>query len=145
VKEILHEDFNTKDNKENDFMIVKLARDSSKPIVSLNKDPDVPEAYQPATVIGLGRLGENKGSPGVLQEVLVADVPYSECADMFDRGWIDEKTMICAAANGKDACMGDSGGPLLVDSSDPFDSFLQIGKCQWLMFLVGKCGFKRLK
>jgi secreted trypsin-like serine protease len=60
-----------------------------------------------------------------LQKVQVKVIPYGTCDEMYG-GFIDRPTMICAGTEngGKDACFGDSGGPLFVRQNE---QMVQVG------------------
>ncbi|EFX80465.1 hypothetical protein DAPPUDRAFT_304142 [Daphnia pulex] len=81
-----------------------------------------------ATVIGWGSLNYSGSTvPTVLQEVSVRVTANSHCKDNYKSAGfqIMDNSMICAAAPGKDACRGDSGGPLIYRSKT--GSWTQIG------------------
>ncbi|XP_050732360.1 trypsin alpha-3-like [Eriocheir sinensis] len=72
--------------------------------------PHAPPAYTPATVYGWGRLGYTKPLSAVLRQADVKILPPKYC-----RGFGGNFTsrMLCAGDLGRDACTGDSGGPLM--------------------------------
>ena len=81
-----------------------------------------------ALVTGWGRLESRGSRPDVLQEVEVETMTNRACA----RSHGDHKitnNMICAGSQGRDACWGDSGGPLAVMGQDGF--YRQIGVVSW--------------
>jgi secreted trypsin-like serine protease len=67
-----------------------------------------------ATVLGWGRTGENEPQSSTLRSVTVPIVADADCA----RAEPDFKSpaMVCAGVpeGGRDACLGDSGGPMVV-------------------------------
>jgi trypsin len=67
-----------------------------------------------ATVLGWGRTGENDQQSSTLRSVTVPIVADADCA----RAEPDFKSpaMVCAGVpqGGRDACLGDSGGPMVV-------------------------------
>ena len=81
-----------------------------------------------ALVTGWDRLESRGSQPDILQEVEVETMTNRACA----RSHGDHKitnNMICAGSQGRDACWGDSGGPLAVMGQD--GSFRQIGVVSW--------------
>jgi hypothetical protein len=128
---IEHPDYN-KESWQMDMMLLKLHGPVPDwiPKVRLNKDNALPADGDAVTVIGMGRLDEEAklGFPEVLQEVNVSVTDFETCnsQEMY-RGFIDDPTMICASVTegGKDACFGDSGGPLLQDMGD--GNWTQVG------------------
>ncbi|XP_046654787.1 trypsin-1-like isoform X1 [Daphnia pulicaria] len=85
-----------------------------------------------AAVIGWGALKEGGSQPNALQQVTVQIIANSKCKSSYGSdapgGIVDH--MLCAAYPGKDACSGDSGGPLLVQSS-PGSPWIQAGIVSW--------------
>jgi secreted trypsin-like serine protease len=68
-----------------------------------------------ATVLGWGRLAEGAGPSPTLQSVQVPVVADKTCA--AEESDFDANAMVCAGypQGGRDACAGDSGGPMVVD------------------------------
>jgi secreted trypsin-like serine protease len=68
-----------------------------------------------ATVLGWGRVGENAGPSPTLRSVQVPVVADKTCA--AEESDFDANSMVCAGypQGGRDACAGDSGGPMVVD------------------------------
>merc|ERR1719244_602897 len=77
-----------------------------------------------ATLAGWGRQGHNKAVTRQLQEVSLPVISNDECMAWFNetgsRQWIPEETFLCAGweSGEKDACSGDSGGPLTLVRED---------------------------
>jgi len=112
----------------NDFLILKL--DSSvedvKPI-TLNRDKGIPSINDRLTVVGFGKTYATS-NPNVLQQANVDLIPFDRCV-MSMREAVDDMN-ICAGGGGRDACMGDSGGPLYSTSSDGQEQ-QQVGIVSW--------------
>ncbi|MBA8925783.1 secreted trypsin-like serine protease [Kutzneria viridogrisea] len=68
-----------------------------------------------ATVLGWGRTGENEPASPTLQSVVVPVMADAECSR--DAAEFAAGSMVCAGypEGGRDACAGDSGGPMVVD------------------------------
>ena len=81
-----------------------------------------------ALVTGWGRLNSSGPQADILQEVTVTTISNQECRASHGHDRITE-AMICAGEVGKDACKGDSGGPLAVLGQD--GSYRQIGVVSW--------------
>lgn len=140
---------------ENDILILKLDQPSYRQMAVYNTNGSIPQNYAPLTVIGLGSttpradfsmntteiaipidvsqrnesdiMSERSGEM-VLQEVEIKQIPNNVCnGNSMFRGFVKTNIMLCAGEEdgGKDACNGDSGGPLLQKMSD--GSMLQVG------------------
>lgn len=89
----------------NDYMILKLAKTSSHPLVRINRDPAMPYDGQRVVMTGLGWLTESYLSPAnIVQEVELMAVDNDECKATADpkrnmtyAGAIDE-SMLCTKA-----------------------------------------------
>jgi secreted trypsin-like serine protease len=68
-----------------------------------------------ATVLGWGRVGENAAPSPTLQSVQVPVIADQTCAK--EESDFSADSMVCAGypQGGRDACAGDSGGPMVVD------------------------------
>ena len=132
VEIIPHEDFHGE--FDNDVMVIKLDRPvKGVPIVQFNNDSAVPIDGQQLTVCGLGRTDfSNKESRASnLMVVDVNVVPIDDCNDRNSyNGRVKSQAMFCAAAFGKDACFGDSGGPLIARGRNP-ESDVLLGIVSW--------------
>jgi secreted trypsin-like serine protease len=101
------------------------------PLIKLNAISRTPSVGQPLTMIGFGDTSNGKREfPKYLLEVSVSTVSQKDCNDENSyEGKIIETDMICAgntSSGGKDACGGDSGGPLLVTGRSILDD-IQVG------------------
>lgn len=122
----VHPDFNPI-TLEHDVALLKLETPVSTPFLPVlqpGNDSLVSEA-SPATIIGWGKIDPDRSIlPVDLQEVTVPIHSDSNCLKNLGR-YFKPLTMICAgvlssapgAADGKDSCNGDSGGPIMVESS----------------------------
>ena len=73
----------------------------------------LPDKFTNLMVAGWGLMSKfEKKFPNQLQEVSVPYKSHQECAKLFVGGRI-HPTQICAGSVEKDACKGDSGGPLM--------------------------------
>lgn len=101
----------------NDIAILKLSCGSRNKLGKLNYNPDYPSGNMPLVVIGMG--GEEYNGPFyfVLLKTTVRNVPMPVCQKSYQNISlpVSNDTEICAGIpkiGGKDACNGDSGGPL---------------------------------
>jgi secreted trypsin-like serine protease len=118
----VHPNYND-DTLKNDIALIKLA----KPIGAI---PPVLQATaqttnqlaspgKVATVSGWGALSENGSSPKLLHQVRLPIVSHAECNSPAAYDGEVFNNQICAGLRqgGKDACYGDSGGPLWVSKN----------------------------
>ena len=82
-----------------------------------------------ALVTGWGRNSSSEPPSNILQEATVTTMTNSQCRSSSHRHDKITENMICAQAAGRDACKGDSGGPLAVLGQD--GSYSQIGVVSW--------------
>ncbi|MFN8444700.1 MAG: serine protease [Caldilineaceae bacterium] len=94
-----------------------------------SRDDALWQPGQEAVVIGWGFTSEAGGTPAVLQEVTVPIAEQTECNSVF--GNAITANMLCAGpvAGSKDACRGDSGGPLMV--ADEAGIYHVVGLVSW--------------
>lgn len=117
IKVLKHPSYNSGSYAQ-DFALVKL--DGTSTITPANLDSTgVSQSYEQLNAksdlwaVGLGLLkAGTMNLPDHLQHVEVNYVTNNECETTFKKYDYDTNSMICAAAPGKDACGGDSGGPL---------------------------------
>ena len=93
---------------------------------------DVPDNTT-ATVYGLGQT--NVSSTQQVETLQKVDVPFrvASYCQMFYGRQLDPDSMVCAGflEGGKDACNGDSGGPLMVSESMGNEFPEQVGIVSW--------------
>lgn len=110
-----------------DYMLWQLQSSSTYDPVAINPSSSVPANFgDEIHVIGWGEL-ENGGSTAILQEAMV---PYQDCADS---NYAFTDRMMCAEFTGspiRDACVGDSGGPLFMKGVDATED-MQVGIVSW--------------
>jgi trypsin len=101
-------------NMTNDLMLVKISMSSVIPISIINRNSIHPVDDALVTVIGFGRTSFGSRSfSNYSLEAQVNIVPFLTCNSKYNSMLqLDAESMICAAAIDKDACTGDSGGPL---------------------------------
>uniref|UniRef100_A0A1A9VYZ8 Peptidase S1 domain-containing protein n=1 Tax=Glossina austeni TaxID=7395 RepID=A0A1A9VYZ8_GLOAU len=92
----------------------EFQKNQLSPISILNYRPG---SGKIASVAGWGYREEFGLSSRYLQEVEIAIVSTTECTQSYGEGEITER-MICAGLvnGGKDACQGDTGGPLIINN-----------------------------
>lgn len=125
LQELRHPFYN-KITFENDILLLKLQRNRTSntevnPIYAVNQDQYSPRDNTTATTIGLGRIGENDALATTLQQVSIRVINNKICQKMYRNSGSNisiANSMMCAASSGKDSCMGDSGGPLLMQVTD---------------------------
>ncbi|MEZ4664949.1 MAG: serine protease, partial [Caldilineaceae bacterium] len=122
-----------------DVALLKLTRASTQPVIQMVSPEDLAleAADMPAMVVGWGRTGD-KARIDNLQQVAVPLVAAETCVEAYHNlGYGITQRMICAglAAGGKDACSGDSGGPLMVErtlTDNPDETeWLEVGIVSW--------------
>ena len=129
---IAHPDYDSISG-ENDVGLIKLKRSIVGVVpVRINKIDAIPKVGQTTTVFGFGHTQSGQ-FPDRLKEVDVNVVSHNRCNAMnFYNGDISDRSMICAGVinGGKDACAGDSGGPLIIGGQTEKDD-LQVGIVSW--------------
>ncbi|XP_037811742.1 trypsin alpha-like [Lucilia sericata] len=100
---------------DNDIGLIRLKRrlkfsPKIRPVRLAKPNFKLPQKY---LVSGWGSLRETSSKPSnVLRGVTVARVSHRTCRNKFRREFPVTRLVICAASPAKDACEGDSGGPL---------------------------------
>ena len=92
----------------------------------INSDETLPEVGDPLTVVGWGLMNpdDTTAYPDVLQEVTVSYISNDSCESTVAKGqslyegYIFDD-MLCTKEDGKDACSGDSGAPLVRSGNAP--------------------------
>ncbi len=134
VEIIRHPNYNNS-TYDHDIALLRLSRDSVYTPIDLVPEGDTvfSAAGVVSTVIGWGDTRENGvGSySDTLQEVQVPIVTNAVCNAPNAYDGAITAVMLCAglAEGGKDACAGDSGGPLMVPDGN--GSWLQAGIVSW--------------
>ena len=116
---IHHPSWNPNNNvAAHDIALLRLATTTSFPPMALTGAGAPDHVGQPATVAGWGLTQNNPAiDTDVLRRATVDVRPHSDCegqwGGQYDRNWL-----VCAGGGpaGSDACAGDSGGPLLLES-----------------------------
>lgn len=138
---IYHPDFQP-GTYENDIAVLELEEPAGAPALPVVGEAARDEAFAglAGTVVGWGLTQEGAGAdaellPADLQEVELPLIPIDTCqaayADSPLRGNVIGPRNLCAgfAAGGRDACRGDSGGPLMLRAQG--GGFVQAGIVSW--------------
>ena len=106
-RELVHPDFSW-DTLQNDFMLVKLRKRSTKsPNAPYNKKADKPTTNQWVTVIGFGLTEENGYlASDRLQEVDIRVKDQATCRNSYGSEFYSS-SMLCASLSNRDSCQGD--------------------------------------
>jgi len=94
--------------------------------------PKAGEEYlgKSGTVIGFGYTNEDGMASRTMREVDLTIIDKKQCATIFkDEGKVYEYNMCAGGERGKDACLGDSGGPFIRQDDD--GRFEIIGIVSW--------------
>jgi secreted trypsin-like serine protease len=116
-KHVLHPEFNNV-NLDNDLALIQLKNATPYPVIESTISPTIEEGTS-GIVIGWGQLSEYGNFAITLQQVTVPIVSNELCQIAFQKDPTNvniTSNVICAGESegGKDACYGDSGGPLII-------------------------------
>jgi trypsin len=144
LSELRHPYFNAA-TLENDILVLQLQRTNAtrstqgsatlsgvqttnlvdvKPVYAMNFNQNRPRDNATVVTIGFGATHEDGALATTLQQVSIRVINTAACRQMYNIGTtstdqiVVSDSMICAAGNNKDACSGDSGGPLLIQVTD---------------------------
>ncbi|KAI8042997.1 hypothetical protein M5D96_004321 [Drosophila gunungcola] len=112
----VHEDYSfTKDVVINDIAVIRVKGHlkMGHSVQSIPLAESTPASGSSATVSGWGAVGYSQEVSEHLLQTTVNIVSQEDCQKSYGEGIT--KSMICAAAQGKDSCSQDSGGPLVSD------------------------------
>lgn len=128
VRAVIHPNYCSETN-EYDFMMLKLSSSSQFEPVVLDQGEEEFTTGQEVTTVGWGIT--DGGTPSrILREVQLDVRSNDECQQDFWMRATITPDMICASRDGKDACRGDSGGPLIIEGTDS-KSDVQIAVTSW--------------
>jgi len=113
-KTIIHPKYSIDISDDHDFMLVVLKSGSSFQPVIIPETDDFLEPGDKVYAIGMGKTSTFGVESDSLLEVDLNYIENDECAKIYDSiGLSVTKTMLCTFTKFKDACGGDSGGPLI--------------------------------
>lgn len=137
IEKIEHPDYfrDSRERLHNDFMLLKLAEPVTDSRIlrykmNLNRVKKVDRRLgsgDHVTTIGLGRVNPGGNTAKTLREVELDFRTNEQCSIYF--GDMPNE-MMCAKSAGRDACEGDSGGPLIVKGDSPEED-MQVGIVSW--------------
>jgi secreted trypsin-like serine protease len=108
---------------DNDLALIELNRSSSSQTIPLSSDVTNDLLGSMATVVGWGYTGQigSSGYPEELQQVSIPIVSNTDCGVSYPS--MITSNMLCAGyvEGGKDSCVGDSGGPLMVQKNGEWE------------------------
>lgn len=132
---LVHPDFSRYPVPVNDLNIIKLYGKSSHATVRLNSNPNIPRVGDTVTAMGWGATNTIDWElSDMLQEVDLGYWSNERCglANGFIGGSFQsyvgriDNSMLCSFSKGRDACLGDSGGTLILRGSNA-GSDVQVG------------------
>ncbi len=126
---IYHSDYETA-APQHDIALIKLTKSVAyTPTLLAKPENSIALDNGEVTVVGWGSRGNGEFST-TLQQVTVPVVANDVCNQRKSYGGRVADNMICAGSQdgGKDACYGDSGGPLFLETDDGWE---QVGIVSW--------------
>jgi hypothetical protein len=137
---IIHPEYNGEIGSA-DVALLRLREPSTRTVLPLDQAADgkVETRALQATVIGWGRT--ERGTANVLRQVALPFFPHERCQRIYtDFLGVSPVTdgMICAGYDngGKNACFGDSGGPLMIPTAAA-PGWKQVGIVSWGPYSCG--------
>mmetsp|Transcript_27241 Transcript_27241/g.40992 ORF Transcript_27241/g.40992 Transcript_27241/m.40992 type:complete len:763 (+) Transcript_27241:116-2404(+) len=136
---IKHPKFNSKTG-DYDFMLIKVPGwNEGTPTVRINDDASKPNGVlnEKTVVLGWGvtQTANSRSVSEVLRRASLQVMTNYKCGDMYEKifsGSPITDRMLCAYSdNGRDACKGDSGGPLIVEHPKYRNKDLAVGLVSW--------------
>ncbi|GLH11247.1 Phenoloxidase-activating factor 3, partial [Gryllus bimaculatus] len=126
---ILHPAYNASSTR-NDIALLRLA-DSARLTRAVYPACLFPETRLPIQRVVLAGAGARSAerNVGKLSKVDLPVVPFEKCQDIYKNSntYIDELTTICAGEKGRDACVGDSGAPVVQKEAAPLCNYQIVG------------------
>ena len=134
----------------NDIVLLQLKAPSRHTPVKLSFDANRLQAGIGLRVMGWGTTSYDRTRPDELQIADVNYIPNAVCekskgkirpTSTYDKSYAGYITddMICAASKNKDACSGDSGGPLIIPGNSPAQDLVvgvvSWGECPWVCYV----------
>lgn len=98
--------------KKNDIGVVRLSEKVAIAPIRLSFANGFPRQGLNVTVMGYGETDTERRRAKNLNQVQISVRNWDDCYRLY--GEDDGPVKICAGGNGKNACLGDSGGPLIV-------------------------------
>jgi secreted trypsin-like serine protease len=125
---IVHEDYSPS-GFDHDIMLFQLKDTTPYQHIQLEKEKVTDGKF---TVIGFGDtdIGPGMSLATTLNEVELNYVDNDTCDKGHGGNGFVTDDMLCAASEGKDSCVGDSGGPLLIRGETAADDRL-VGLVSW--------------
>ena len=132
---ITHPDYDQDpENPSADVALLELAKPSTQPILRLAEHySDLAQPGELATIIGWGATKASRYNPRYadsLQQATIPIISNEVCNSPLSYKGDVQDTMLCAGfeAGGIDACVGDSGGPMVIETEQGWQ---QIGIVSW--------------